>query len=374
MQTPQYIYFKTYGCSANQNNTEIMKGLVRQAGLEITNNPDIADLLIINTCIVKEPTEKAIERKISDLRKKYSDKPIIIAGCMPEVRKEKLKKENLFLLGTHHIKDICKLIRKIFENKYNEKDFLSAGNEEKLCQPKISLRKEIGITQISEGCLGNCTFCITKYAKGKLFSYSEEEIIKNIQNDLKSCREIWLTSQDNASYGLEQGNRKLTGLLNKILALKGRFRVKIGMMNPENVLPILPELTKIYKNEKMHKFLHLPLQSGSNEILSRMNRKYKTEDFLKIILAFKKEIPDLIFWTDIIVGFPGETEEDFQKTIKIIKQAKPDFINISRFWPIKGTEASKLKPLPAETIKSRTKKFLEIYNKLKPKVKINRNQ
>jgi len=358
---PSFIYFETYGCQANKNNTEIMKGLVKTSGLEITNNPDIADILIINTCIVKEPTEKKIERRISDLRKKYKNKPLIIAGCMPEVRNERLQEQNLYLLGTHHIRDICKLIRKIIERKYNEEDFLSEKNEEKLCQPKISQRKDVGITQISEGCLNACTFCIVNKAKGKLFSYSQEKIIENIQNDIKSgAKIIHITSQDNASYGLDNGKQKLPELLNKILELKGNFQVKIGMMNPDNVLSILPDLIEIYKHKKMIKFLHIPLQSGSNKILKKMNRKYTTEDFLNIVKKFKREIKNLELWTDIIVGFPGETEKDFQETLKIIKKIKPDFINLSRYWALKGTPASKMKQIPVDIIKKRTKKLAEI--------------
>ncbi len=359
----KYVYFETYGCQANKNNTEIMKGLVRQAGLEITNNPDVADILVINTCIVKEPTEKKIERRISDLIKLYPKKPLIIAGCMPQVRK--IKQENIFLLGTHHIKDITKLIRKIYENKVDE-DFVSERNEEKLCLPKIPEKRDVGITQISEGCVGNCTFCITRLAKGKLFSYSEEKILKNIKNDLQSgAKEIWITSQDNAAYGLDKGKRKLPDLLRKILSLKGKFKVRVGMMNPENVLPILDELVEIYKHKKMKKFLHIPVQSGSNKILKLMNRRYKVEDFIKIVDSFKKEIPDLTLWTDIIVGFPGETEKDFEESLNLVKKIKPSFINISRFWVRKGTPAEKMKQLPQQEVKKRVKKLISLFKEIK---------
>ena len=340
-----------------------MKGLVRQAGLEITNNPDVADILVINTCIVKEPTEKKIERRISDLIKLYPKKPLIIAGCMPQVRK--IKQENIFLLGTHHIKDITKLIRKIYENKVDE-DFVSERNEEKLCLPKIPEKRDVGITQISEGCVGNCTFCITRLAKGKLFSYSEEKILKNIKNDLQSgAKEIWITSQDNAAYGLDKGKRKLPDLLRKILSLKGKFKVRVGMMNPENVLPILDELVEIYKHKKMKKFLHIPVQSGSNKILKLMNRRYKVEDFIKIVDSFKKEIPDLTLWTDIIVGFPGETEKDFEESLNLVKKIKPSFINISRFWVRKGTLAEKMKQLPQQEVKKRVKKLTSLFKEIK---------
>ncbi len=362
-----YLYFETYGCVANKNNTEIMKGLALQSGLQITNNIDIADILVINTCIVKGRTEKKIERRIKDLLQ--LNKTIIIAGCMPEVRSKKLQKlfdeKELYLLGTHHVKDICKLVKKIIDERYTSEEFLEFQNEQKLLTGKIPEKKDVGITQISEGCIGNCSFCLTKLAKHKLYSYPQEKIIENIKNDLDSgAKIIHITSQDNASYGLDKGEQKLPELLKKIIQLKGKFKIKIGMMNPNNVLPILDKLIEIYKNEKIEKFIHIPLQSGSDKILEKMNRKYQVKDFVKIINKFRKEIPDIIIWTDIIIGFPGETEKDFQKTLNIIKQIKPDFINYSRFWSMKGTKAEKMKQLDVKIVKQRIKKFKQFYDEL----------
>jgi len=247
---------------------------------------------------------------------------------------------------------------------YQEQNFLTENYEEKLLTNKISSKKDIGITQISEGCNSNCSFCIVKLAKGKLFSYPPAKIIGNITRDVKSgAKEIWLTSQDNASYGLDSGKRLLPELLNEILKLKGNFKVRLGMMNPENVLPITNELLEIYKNKKMKKFLHIPLQSGSNKILKLMNRNYKVDDFLFIIGKFRKEIPDLVLWTDIIVGFPGETEEDFEKTLNIVKKLNFNFINLSRYWALKGTEGAALKQIPHNITKQRIKKLMNLTKK-----------
>ncbi|MBI2630382.1 tRNA (N(6)-L-threonylcarbamoyladenosine(37)-C(2))-methylthiotransferase [Candidatus Pacearchaeota archaeon] len=357
--TPKFIYTETYGCSANQNNTEIMKGLVIHSGLELTNNPEIADIILINTCIVKIPTQNKINRRIAELKK--LKKPLIIAGCLPEIQNNE---KELYYLGTNHVKDIVKLIRKIFDSSYEKEQFLSKEKEIKLNFPKIPAKKKTGITQISEGCLGNCNFCITRFAKGKLFSYPQEEIIKNIKQDISSgCKEIWLTSQDNAAYGLDSGKPFLPKLLTEILEIKGNFLVRLGMMNPNNVLPILPELIEIYKNKKMYKFLHIPIQSGSDKILKLMNRKYKIEDFLKIINKFKQEIPEISISTDIIVGYPGEAEEDYSASFNLISSLSPDSLNVNRFWPIKGTKAEKLEQIPREIIDKRAEKLIELYKK-----------
>lgn len=358
----KFIFLETYGCSANQNNSEIIKGLIRQCGLELTSNPKIADLIIINSCVVKEPTEKKIENRIKEFIK--LKKKIIIAGCMPEIRKEKLREKNIFLLGNNHLKDLPKLLRKISENNYKEKEFLSEKREIKLCLSKIFQNKNIGITQISEGCLGDCNYCLTKFAKGKLFSYPEEEILKNIHRDLKlGVKEIWITSQDNASYGLPE-KRKLPDLLKKILALKGKFKLRLGMSNPNNIFPILDEIIEIFKDEKMYKFLHIPLQSGSNKVLKDMNRFYTKEDFCKIVSEFRKEIPEILIETDVIVAYPFETESDFEETFEIIKKIKPQFLNISKYWAMKGTKAAQLEQLPSEVAKKRAVKIINLHKKI----------
>jgi len=361
--TPKFIFIETYGCSANLNNSEIIKGLILQSGLELTSNPELADVLIINTCIVKEPTEKKIEARILELEK--LNKPLIIAGCMPDVRKNELQKNNLYLLSNHQIKSIIKLIRKISENNYIENDFFINSKEIKLNLPKSNEVKKIGITQILEGCLGQCNFCITRFAKGKLFSYPQEDIIKNIQADLKNgCKEIWLTSQDNSAYGLDRGKNELIELLRKILAIDGKFRIRLGMMNPNHVLPILKDLVEIYKDEKIYKFLHIPLQSASNNILKSMNRFYKKQDFLDIIKKFRKQIPNITIATDIIVAYPGETQEDYQETLNLVKEIQPDVLNLAKYWSMKGTPAAELKQVPKKEAKRRVVELMCLFRKV----------
>jgi MiaB/RimO family radical SAM methylthiotransferase len=215
--------------------------------------------------------------------------------------------------------------------------------------------------------LGECSYCITKIAKGKLFSYPKEKIVESIKNDLSSgCKEIWLTSQDSASYGNQkndsprshfldarnshksskfrhdEGKSALVDLLKEIVKLKGNFHVRIGMMNPDNVLKILPELIEVYKDKKIYKFLHLPLQSANDEILKEMKRKYTKKDFVKIVNNFRKEFPEMHFSTDVIVGFPGESEKDFNETYELIRELEPETINISKFWPRPHTAALNL--------------------------------
>lgn len=362
-----YIYIETYGCSANQNNSEIIKGILKQSGYEITNNEKIAEIIIINSCIVKGKTETKIKRRIQDLSKLYKDKLMVIAGCMPETDKNSILKINpkLLLLGLHHTKEIVKLLNDYNENnltKEKQKEYLSLKNEEKLCSPKISNNKLISIIQISEGCLGDCSYCKTKFAKGKLFSYPQENIIKQIESDLQQgAKEIWLTSQDNASYGLDKGKNELPELLNKIFSLKHNFKLRLGMMNPNYLNSIMEDMIEIYHSPKMYKFLHIPIQSASNKLLKEMNRCYKIEQVKEIINKFKKEIPEITIATDIIVGYPTEKEEDNKMNFEFIKEFKPDVFNLSKFSSHKQTKAGKLIILDKELINKRASELMDLH-------------
>jgi len=354
------IYFETYGCTANQNSTEIMKGLVKTAKLNVTENIDYADIIVINSCIVKEPTEEKIRHKVEVLLRKR--KKVILAGCMPRLNRKKLQFENLYLLDTRSIRKITELIKDIINGTYLEDKYLKSSNEIKLNLPKIPKEKTIGITQISEGCQGTCSYCIVRLAKGKLNSYPQGKILSSITQDVKNgCKEIWITSSDNANYGNENEEYNLPELLNKILEIKGNFKIRLGMCNPNNVLKILPELIDVFKNSKMFRFLHLPIQSGSNNVLEDMNRKYKTKDILKIISEFKTEIPEMIFSTDIIVGYPTETKEDFNETIKLIKKINPEILNRSNYGKRPNTPASRLKEISKDEMKERSNELMKLH-------------
>jgi len=371
----KYVFIETYGCSANQNNSEIISGILRQSGYELTTNEKIAEILIINTCIVKGKTQSKIKRRIQDLSKEFPDKLMIITGCMPQTDKNSILKINpkALLLGIHHIKDISRLISDYRNNQVSnpakfdksKKDlYLSNINEEKLCSPKISHNKLVSIIQISEGCLGNCNYCKTRLAKGALFSYDIEHIIKSVQSDLQNgAKEVWITSQDNASFGLDRNKNELPELLEKILALKHNFKLRLGMMNPNNLYPILDKLILIYHNPKMYKFLHIPIQSASNKVLKDMNRPYKIEIANEIISKFQKEFPNITIATDIITGYPTEKQEDHKLNLEFIERYSPDVLNLSKFSSHSGTKSAELKVLDVKIINKRASELMELHRK-----------
>jgi MiaB-like tRNA modifying enzyme len=230
--------------------------------------------------------------------------------------------------------------------------------------PRIRKNNIINIVQICEGCLGDCSYCIVKKVKGKLNSYPSDKILKEIEGSVRTgCKEIWLTSQDNGCYGIDNDN-SIVELLKRVIKIKGNFKIRLGMINPNHVLEHLDALISVFKDDKMFKFLHIPVQSGSDKILKDMNRYYTSDDFLKIVKAFRKEIPEITIATDIIVGYPTEGDSDFKQSIELIKELKPDVLNISRYWQMPGTEAAELPQLDVKEIMKRSKEMSSLFDSI----------
>ena len=261
------IYIETYGCAANQNDSEIMAGLLKRSGFNIVKNLDSADLIILNSCTVKHATENKIMHRINELSKKKT--PLIIAGCMPETQYEKIRDitQSASLIGASSVTNIAKIVKKTINGETIEE--FSKGKD-KVCLPKIHQNKLIDIVQISEGCLSDCSFCITKHARGNLHSYDPEMIIKEIGKSKKSgVKEFWLTSQDCGCYGFDI-NTNLAELLEKIVKeVPGNYFIRLGMMHPMHLKKIYKNLINIMKHKNIFKFLHVPIQSGSKKILKK---------------------------------------------------------------------------------------------------------
>jgi MiaB-like tRNA modifying enzyme len=356
------IYIETYGCSENQAESEIMAGILTKSGYNIVRKIEDADLAVLNTCYVKSVTEQKIFYRIGEIQKVYPDKKMVIAGCISSAAPERLVEiaPSASLLSTHKITKIGQVVKKTLEGKRVEE----VGEEEdvKLLLPKIRINPIIDIVPISSGCSGACSFCATKIAKGNVVSYPSGKILDEIRIAVKGgCKEIWLTSQDTGAYGMDKGERSLPRLLKWITSLDGKFFVRLGMINPDHVNKMLIELIEAYNSKKMYKFLHAPVQSGDNEILKKMLRPYFVEEFKEIVDEFRKAYR-MTIWTDVIVGFPEETEEQFKRTLELIKETKLDWVNISRYAMRPGTKAAELEQLPTDIVKERTRKLTNIVN------------
>ena len=358
------IYLETYGCAANKSDSEIMMGLLKEGGFQIVKDCKDADINIINTCIVKTPTAKRMERRIREL---YSTgKPLIVAGCMAKAEVDRVKKfaPTASIITPNAIDRIVDVVERTLKG---ESVIAEGEMKEKVSLPRIPFNDVISIVQISSGCLSACSFCETRIARGVLKSFPPASIIERIKKDIKiGFKEFWITSQDNACYGFDL-NTNLARLLKEIVSLEGDFFVRVGMMNPAHLIKrreVLLELIEVYKSEKIFKFLHLPLQSGSDRVLEDMNRGYTLMEFIEIVNAFRKEIPDITLETDVIVGYPTESEEDFEKTLKAIEILRPDVVNISKFSPRPHTPAEKLKQLPPEVVRRRSKALYELVKRI----------
>ena len=350
------IYIETAGCSHNFADSEQMAGLLKEAKFEVINELEEADVVILNTCTVKTISENNFYKRLKEVEENHPYKIIIIAGCIPQTEPKKLKKYTL--VGTKQIHNIVEAVEEALND--NIVQMLEIGEMPPLNLPRIRKNPVVEIIPISRGCLGACTFCKTKQARGNLQSYSIEDIKKEVQAAIKDdVKEIWLTSQDTGCYGFDI-NTNLAKLLKELVQIQGEFKIRIGMMNPDHLVKFRDEFFEIFANEKIFNFLHIPLQSGSNKVLENMNRNYVVEEFNYLVKQIKERFPQTTLATDIIVGFPGEKDEDNWQTLTTIRELSFDVINISKFWSRPGTKASKMKQLPTEVIKHRSKVITDI--------------
>lgn len=356
------VYIKSFGCPTNLADGELMAGCLSEAGYNVVERIEDADFLVYNTCAVKTPTEN---RMMEILRKAPSDKRLIITGCLPLINFERINAEVKFdgVLGPAAGSKILEVVHKV--GRGERVILVERDLKPSLSLPKISINRVVGIIPINYGCLGSCSYCCVLFARGRLRSYQIDAVVERVKRDLASgVKEIWFTSQDTACYGKDIGV-SLADLLMEVCKVKSEFFVRVGMMTPNYALEILDDLIQAYKDEKVFKFLHLPVQSGDDEVLSRMNRFYSVEDFRKIIHSFRKEIPEITIATDVICGFPGESREAFERTIQLIKEVQPDIVNISKFFPRPNTPAGKMKPFvhPGE-VKERSKRMAELSKRI----------
>lgn len=349
---------EVYGCSANVADAEVMLGLLKSRGYEIVDSPEKADVNIVATCTVKTPTEHRMIHVISRLSK--FEKPLIVAGCMPLTSREVIERINpkASLIGARAITRIVDAVEAVLRGEKYVK--LVEAGEIPLCKPRVGLKKFIGIIPIAQGCLGRCSFCQVKIARGTLRSYPPDLIVEEVRRALeRGCREIWLTSQDNGCYGIDIG-LTLADLLEKILKIEEDFKIRIGMMNPVHVQTFMERILDLYSDHRVFKFAHIPVQSGSDKVLNDMHRGYTVAEAEYVMRKFRSRYPELSLMTDIIVGYPTESDEDFEDTLNFIKRVEPDHVNISKFGARPKTEAYKLKPLPPTVIKERVRRLNEL--------------
>lgn len=339
---PRKIHLETFGCTANVGDTMKLRAILKEQGHSIVAEPE-AEVVIVNTCTVTKRTELNVLKRLETLR--AAGKEVVVAGCMAAAQPDLVK--SLFgeevILGTP---------RDLYENS-------PVGDG-------LDLDGVISAIPIAMGCVGNCSYCIVKRARGNLKSFEPEQIREAVKNAVeRGAKEIRITAQDCSAYGMDKpGAKKLPELLELLTAVKGDFKIRVGMMNPFTVIHILDELIDSFDSEKIFKFFHVPVQSGSNKVIGDMNRNYKTAEFVEIIKCMRQRFGHCTVCTDFIIGFPTETENDFFDSVNLLKEVKPEKVNITRFSPRPGTEAATLKDLLEREKKKRSRIISSRYHQI----------
>ena len=349
-------YILTMGCQLNENDSEKLIGIMEEMGYSKSEDIKNADLYVINTCCVRENAEEKLFGKLGELKKIKENKNIIIAigGCMMQEEHitEKIKKSYPFVdvvFGTHTLHKFPEdLYIAITKNK-KVKDVIDIDGEIYEGLPvKRSSNKQASVI-IMYGCNNFCSYCIVPYVRGRERSRKPEDILNEIKELAKEgYREITLLGQNVNSYKGGE-NYNFANLLEDVDKIEGIEVIRFVSPHPKDFTDDVIDV--ISKSKKISRLIHVPLQSGSTNVLKEMNRKYTKEQYLDLIKRIRDKIPDVVFSTDIIVGFPGETEEDFEDTIDVVKQVNFEQIFMFIYSRRVGTRADKMENQIPEEIK-----------------------
>ena len=354
------IWVEAYGCSASFSDSEMISGLIVNGGHTLAENSQDSDLNLIVTCSVKDSTATKMVHRI----KESNSKPLVVAGCLPKAEQKTVEKfaENASLLGPNSIGKTLEVIKSTLNG--TKIVALQDSDISKVGLPKIRLNNAIGIVEIASGCMSECTFCQTKLAKGELQSYRIGDFVRQINTELSDgCQEIWLTSTDNGCYGFDIDS-DLPELVNAVSDIPEKFFIRIGMMNPMYMPRIRNNLLKTFESNKVFKFLHVPVQCGSDKVLNDMKRGHTAQTFRDVVEKFRAKFEKFTISTDVIVGFPTETEEDFEKTLDLLQETKPDIVNLSRYSQRPGTDAAEMKQIDVLQVKKRSKIAYQLISKI----------
>ena len=358
------VFIESYGCTFNQADGQIIAGNLMENEIDIVDTIEEADVVIVNTCYVKLPTEDKMTYRIQKLQNEYPDKKILVGGCMVEIDPEKLEKigPDISWIGPHQLNKSAEVVSSTYCGDIVRETGFS--KESKVNVAKVMDDSLIHIIQICEGCLGACTFCCTRFARGPLNSYPISDIVAEAQRAIgNGACEIQLTAQDTAAFGRDSGE-KLSDLIKEVANLKGNFKVRVGMMHPKNILNDVDEIIDAMKHPKVYDFIHLPVQSGSDKVLSEMRRGHNISQYKEIVKKFKSEIPGIALAVDIIVGYPTESDEDFNETVKLLEEIKPSLIHLSKYQHRKGAISSSLEEIPRDVMKKRSKFLTQIKSQI----------
>ena len=363
----------TYGCQMNVSDSEKIEKMLMDAGYTISDDKNNASLILFNTCCVREHAEAKVYGNIGALRKLKEKNPSLIigvCGCMMQQSgvAEHIKRRYpfvSFVFGTHALSRFPQILYNALTSEETYIDIDETGNDE---YPEIEanrLNKISAFITAMRGCNNFCTYCIVPYVRGRETSRSSEEIYREAASLAeKGYREITLLGQNVNSYGLDRKDEiSFAELLSKLSDIDGIKRIRFMTSHPKDLSEELIQV--IAANNKVCSHVHLPVQSGSDRILALMNRKYDSSRYVELISRLREEVPDIALTTDVIVGFPGETEEDFSDTYNLLEKIRFQSAFLFKYSPRKGTKAASMNcQVDNETIKRRHSELLDLQNRI----------
>jgi threonylcarbamoyladenosine tRNA methylthiotransferase CDKAL1 len=359
------FYLETYGCSLNKADSDLIVGRLNGLGAEQTPDIKVADLIVLNTCGVKEPTEDRIIHRLEVLGNQHV--PVIVTGCLPRISMDRIQRaipSFAALLGPQSLDTLGNVADRVLKGERGI-IHLDSDYESKLRFFEGPPESVICTIPICEGCLGSCAYCAVRFARGSVRSHSVSEILSIVERCVHlGYREIRLTSQDAGVFGHDTGET-LVGLLRTLDQIEGTHRYRLGMFNPNLVLDTIDDLIAVMESEHFFKFFHVPLQTGSDGLLAAMGREYTVAEWTEIVSRIRRKIPRATIATDIIVGFPGEMASDFEDTIHLMQQMRPEVVNISKYGDRPGTAASRAtNKVDTSVKKERSRKLSSIVSNL----------
>lgn len=364
----------TYGCQMNLHESEKIAGILENMGMSAVDAPENADVVVFNTCCIRDTAERrALGNigKMKELKKKNKNLLIVVTGCMTQQNgfAENMKERYQYvdvILGTHNISDLENQIKIRLEKKKRVASVLDTdGYIDDETTPVTRTSYPNAWVNINYGCNNFCTYCIVPYVRGRERSRDMESIVAECEKLIKDgYKEITLLGQNVNSYGndISDENVNFANLLKKVANIDGKFRIRFMTSHPKDLT--IDVVRAIKENDKICNNIHLPIQAGSNSVLKNMNRRYTREHYLNLIDMIRRELPDCGITTDIMVGFPYETEEDFLCTMDIVEKVRFSTAFTFIYSVRKGTKASEMPQIPYEIKQNRIKRLIQRQNEI----------
>ena len=362
------VAFITLGCKVNQYETNAMAQEFLEKSYEVVEHTEIADIYVINTCTVTNMSDRKSRQMLRRVKELNENAVVVACGCYAQVAKSELEKieEVDLILGNNEKKNIVELVEKFVKTKKKELEIEDVMNQKEYVEfgDVVYTEKTRAVIKVQDGCDRFCSYCIIPYARGRVRSRKPEKIISEINKIAKEgIKEVVITGIHIASYGKDfKEDYKLIDLLEEINKIEGIRRIRLGSLEP---LLITEEfVSRLVKLEKICHHFHLSLQSGCDKTLKRMNRRYTIEEFRNIVNLLRKNYEDVNLTTDIIVGFPGETDEEFDKTYEFLKEIKFYKMHVFKYSQRKGTKAAVMSgQIDGNKKEERSRKLIELSNR-----------